>query len=112
MKVILSGVALLALAAVLGAPAAADDGPASASQARTVEIVNFAFRPATVEIPKGQRVVFSNAANVAHTATRAGSFDTKRIKPGRSAGVRFKRTGTFRYHCKIHPQMSGKVVVG
>jgi len=111
MKAILSGAALLVLAAALGAPAAAQ-GPASASQARTVEIVNFAFRPATVEIAKGQRVLFSNAANVAHTATRAGSFDTKRIKPGRSAGVRFKQAGTFRYHCKIHPQMSGKVVVG
>jgi plastocyanin len=111
MKAILSGVAFLALAAALGAPAAAQS-PASASQARTVEIVNFAFRPATVEIAKGQRVVFSNTANVPHTATRTGSFDTKRIKPGRSAGVRFKQAGTFRYHCKIHPQMRGKVVVG
>lgn len=111
MKVILSGVALIAMAVALGASASAQ-GPASTSQARTVEIVNFAFRPATVEIAKGQRVVFSNTANVAHTATRAGSFDTKRIKPGRSAGVRFKQAGTFRYHCKIHPQMTGKVVVG
>lgn len=111
MKAILSGVALLALAVAFGAPAAAQ-GPASASQARTVEIVNFAFRPATVEIAKGRRVVFTNTANVAHTATRAGSFDTRRIKPGRSAGVRFEQAGTFRYHCKIHPQMHGKVVVG
>lgn len=111
MKAILSGIALLVLVAALGAPAAAQ-GPASISQAQTVEIVNFAFRPATVEIAKGQRVVFNNTANVAHTATRAGSFDTKRIKPGRSAGVRFKQAGTFPYHCKIHPQMRGKVVVG
>jgi len=111
MKAIASGVALLALTAALGASAGAQ-GPASTSQVRTVEIVNFAFRPATVEISKGQRVVFANTANVAHTATRAGSFDTKRIKPGRSAGVRFNQAGTFRYHCKIHPQMRGKVIVG
>jgi plastocyanin len=111
MKKILTGVALLVLAVAVGAPAAAD-GPASTSQAQTVEIVNFAFRPATVEIGKGQRVVFANTASVAHTATRGGAFDTKRIKPGRSAGVRFKQTGTFRYHCKIHPEMRGRVVVG
>ncbi len=111
MKKILTGVALLVLAVAAGAPAAAED-PASTSQAQTVEIVNFAFRPATVEIGKGQRVVFANTASVAHTATRGGAFDTKRIKPGRSVGVRFKQKGTFRYHCKIHPEMRGKVVVG
>jgi plastocyanin len=111
MKAILSGLALLSLVAMLGAPAAAN-GPASTSQARTVKIVSFAFRPATVEVDKGQRVVFANTADIAHTATRVGSFDTKRIKPGRSVGVRFEQKGTFRYHCKIHPEMRGKVIVG
>jgi plastocyanin len=26
--------------------------------------------------------------------------------------VRFNQKGTFRYHCKIHPFMRGKIVVG
>ena len=43
--------------------------------------------------------------------TRAGSFDTGRIKPGKSVTVRFAQTGTFAYHCTIHSFMHGKVVV-
>lgn len=85
---------------------------ATASRARTVDIHNFAFHPGTLEIGKGAKVVFSNSSTVAHTATRRGVFDTHRIKPGHSVGVRFEQRGTFRYHCKIHPEMHGKIVVG
>lgn len=85
---------------------------ATASRTAKVSIVNFAFRPRTLKVGRGTKVVFSNTANRAHTATRAGSFDTGRIKSGRSVSVRFEQKGTFRYHCKIHPEMRGKVVVG
>lgn len=84
---------------------------AQASAAKTVSIKGFAFKPATVRVQRGARVAFSNADKVAHTATRAGSFDTKRIRPGGSATVRFNSRGSFRYHCKIHPFMKGRVVV-
>jgi len=91
-----------------GAPA-----PATASKTANVGIVNFAFRPGTLNVSKGTKVVFSNSSSNFHTATRSGSFDTKRIEPGGSASVRFGQKGTFRYHCKIHPeQMRAKVVVG
>lgn len=84
---------------------------AGASRTAGVEIVSFAFKPATVRIAKGSSVRFSNASDVRHTATRAGSFDTGPIKPGRSVAVRFGRKGSFPYHCTIHPFMKGKVVV-
>ncbi len=57
-------------------------------------------------------MVFSNSAATAHTATDKGAFDTGRIKPGKSFAVRFEQKGTFSYHCKIHPFMHGKIVVG
>src|SRR6476659_3808020 len=50
-------------------------------------------------------------ANTTHTATKAGSFDTKGIAPGKSKTVQFDKRGTFAYHCKIHPFMKGKIVV-
>lgn len=112
MKVIaLLGAALLTLAVGPLAASPASD-KATASRTANVSIVNFAFRPGTLSVSKGTRVVFSNTSGTSHTATRAGSFDTGRIKPGRSVAVTFGQKGTFRYHCKIHPQMSGKVVVG
>jgi plastocyanin len=108
-------VACLAFFAALlvgqAAPAAQHE-PALASRAKTVEIVNFKFRPATLNVTKGSGVVFSNASSTAHTATDKGAFDTGRIKAGKAVTVRFAQRGTFAYHCKIHTDMRGKIVVG
>ena len=100
----------LALAGVQGEIASAGQ-TARASRTATVSIAHFKFQPATVTIPRGSKVRFSNASGTAHTATRKGSFDTGRIKPGKSASVTFSREGTFPFHCTIHPFMKGKVVV-
>lgn len=87
-------------------------GPtAGASAAKTVSIVNFAFKPGTLTVKRGARVAFANTSNTAHTATRGGSFDSKRIAPGKTKTIQFNQRGTFAYHCKIHPFMKGKVVV-
>jgi plastocyanin len=98
----------LALAAVRDAGAAAE---AQASAGKSVDINHFAFHPGTLRINKGARVAFTNSSDVTHTATRAGSFDTGRIKPGTTVVVRFTHKGTFAYHCSIHPFMKGKIVV-
>ncbi len=107
-------VACLAFAAALlasqVAPAAAP-GSAQASGARTVNINHFKFHPPTLEVAKGTKVVFSNSADIAHTATDRGVFNSGHIKPGESFSVRFEQKGTFRYHCEIHPFMHGKIVV-
>jgi len=91
---------------------AAQSGSAQASGSKTVDISHFEFHPPTLSVAKGTRVVFSNSSNTAHTATDKGAFDSGRIKPGRSFAVRFGQKGTFSYHCKIHPFMHGKIVVG
>jgi plastocyanin len=97
----------LALGAVRGAPSASAARRGGAS----VDIANFAFHPPTLRVGKGARVTFVNSSKTTHTATRAGSFDTGRIKPGKAVTVRFAQKGTFAYHCKIHPFMKGKIVV-
>ncbi len=114
MKAIAICVALALTVVLVASQAAPASGPgaASASATKTVAIKNFKFQPATLEVGKGTKVVFSNTANLVHTATDAGAFDTGRIKAGRAVSVRFEQKGTFRYHCKIHPEMRGKVVVG
>lgn len=109
MLVLATALALVAFVATREGRAAAPAAQASAT--KTVDIRGFAFHPPTIKIKKGGRVAFVNSSNTAHTATRAGSFDTERIRPGESETVRFERKGTFAYHCKIHPFMKGKVVV-
>jgi plastocyanin len=108
------GLALLAFAlALIGlrGQTAAADATARASAAPKVVIDHFAFHPPTLRIAKGSKVVFANTSGVTHTATRDGSFDSGRIKPGESVAIRFKQKGTFAYHCRIHPFMHGKIVV-
>lgn len=95
----------------LGGGLASAEGGATASRAARVTIAGFSYKPATLRVAKGTRVSFANDSNTAHTATRAGSFTTGRIKPGRSVAIRFARKGTFAYHCTIHPFMHGKIVV-
>jgi plastocyanin len=104
------GLALLATLAVRQSDASGR-ATATASGAKSVSIVNFAFKPGKVTVKRGGRVTFTNTANTAHTATKGGVFDTKRIKPGESETVKLERRGTFVYHCKIHPFMKGKIVV-
>jgi len=114
MKRIVVLLALVFSAALLAgqtAPAA-QPGPARASGAKTIDIDHFKFHPQTLGVAKGTKVVFSNSAGVAHTATDRGVFDSGNIKPGASFAVRFEQKGTFRYHCEIHPFMHGKIVVG
>ena len=109
----------LAAAVALALVASPSFSPASTSGAATaskgsvsVDINHFKFHPPALSIKAGTTVVFSNSAHIAHTATHAGLFDTGHIKPGRSVSVRFTQKGTFPYHCKIHPFMHGKIVVG
>ncbi len=103
-------VLVTALCASQAAPAAAP-GPAQASGAKAVDINHFKYHPPTLEVAEGAKVVFSNSADVAHTVTDRGAFDSGHIKPGNSFAVRFEQKGTFRYHCEIHPFMHGKIIV-
>jgi plastocyanin len=102
---------ILVLALVAGSPTSAA-GSATASKSVTVKIKNFQYLPHKLNISKGTSVVWTNSDSVKHTATRGGSFTTGKIKPGHSVAVRFTAKGTYAYHCTLHPEMHGKIVVG
>jgi plastocyanin len=102
------GIAALALVWLQGAEASSPSAQASAT--KTVSIRSFAYHPATLRVGRGITVAFANSSGVTHTATHGGVFN-KLIKPGKTALVRFGRSGTFAYHCTIHPFMHGTIVV-
>ena len=106
------GMLAMALLLVLGSASASSAPSANASRSVTVTIKGFKFRPATINASKGDRVVWINRDSAPHTATRGGSFDTGKIKSGKAVAVKFNARGTYRYFCSIHPEMTGKVVVG
>ena len=79
-----------------------------------VTINGFAFMPASITVPVGTRVVWTNQqAQVPHTVTSdtAGVFDSGTLQTGMTFAFTFNQAGTFAYHCNIHPNMHGTVVV-
>lgn len=78
----------------------------------SVTIQNFAFAPATLMVKVGDKVTWTNQDSVGHSATADdGSWDTGLLSQGQSGSVTFSKTGTFTYHCSIHPTMHGTVIV-
>ncbi len=78
-----------------------------------VTIDNLAFAPATITVPVGTQVVWTNKqAGVPHTTTSdTGVWDSGNLNTGATFSFTFKEAGTFAYHCNIHPSMHGTVVV-
>ena len=75
-------------------------------------IDNFAFSPATLKVKVGQKVSWTNKQQgVAHTVTADGGTFDHPMPSGATFSFAFPKTGTFAYHCTIHPSMHATIVV-
>lgn len=104
--------------AAAGSPATSQEGGNAAApsgeavRSAKVEIVDFAYDPATVTIQAGGKVIWQNRDADEHTATLDdGSFTTGALAEGKLKSESFKTPGTFTYFCEIHPDMKGTVEV-
>jgi plastocyanin len=86
--------------------------PPAPNDANTVEIRNNAFNPAQLNVAPGTTVTFVNHDNVPHTATSDTKLFDLEIPPGSSYPVVLEGEGTVPYHCELHPEMKGTIVVG
>jgi plastocyanin len=85
---------------------------ATAASVARVRIVDDRFRPRTT-VSRGTRVRWVNRGNHTHTVTSSrGLWDSGLPSSGTSFSRRFRRRGTFRYFCRVHPTMTGTIVVG
>jgi plastocyanin len=86
--------------------------PASAmAQTITVTVKNMQFTPAAVTVHVGDTVTWTNQDFVAHTtSSRGGEWDIK-LAPGKTDSVVMETSGSFAYHCRFHPNMTGTVTV-
>jgi plastocyanin len=70
------------------------------------------YAPDDLNVTVGTTVTWTNTDSVLHTSTSDGQgWSSGAIAPGGQFSVAFPRTGTFPYHCTIHPGMVGNVVV-
>jgi plastocyanin len=104
------------LAAAIGLWLAIGATTATASMTAHVRIVEnetthkYRFKPPTITVQKGDKVVWNNKSDTAHTVTFGAKYN-KTVGPGGHVSRTFPNAGTFKYHCTIHTYMHGTVVV-
>jgi len=103
--------ALTVVPAVTAEAATRVDALTAGSVAKVKMVDGLTFRPRTIHIARGDVVKWVNKDNITHTTT-SSSWDSGNLAPGDRFKRRFRRAGTFNYHCSIHSSMTGRVVVG
>jgi len=78
-----------------------------------VVLVERSFSPASIEVPTGTTVSWSNSSDRDHNVTAEdGSFASGELAEGGRFSHTFSREGAFGYFCTLHSGMRGTVVVG
>ncbi len=94
-----------------GTPATTPGGPAGGGE-EAVEIVDFGFDPAALDVSTGTAVTWTNTGAVPHTVTfDDGTVDSGNLASGATFEHTFDTAGTFDYFCSIHPTMTATVTV-
>ncbi|MGH8871215.1 MAG: cupredoxin domain-containing protein [Acidimicrobiia bacterium] len=109
-------VLVLVTALVLTVGACGDGGGSTTSPGggeERVEMADFAFSPDTLTVPVGTTVTWENTdASLPHTSNSDdGVWDSGTLNPGDDFSFTFDEAGTFTYVCRIHPSMTGSIVV-
>lgn len=124
---ILPTVALLAFAAGVAftAPAlgqVAADPSTSTAKAHKLHVVlmqmntqtsQFRYEPETVTVNVGDVIEWKNKDVYQHTVTSVGDETLRSgiINMGKAWRYRAVKKGTFKYYCKLHPNMRGTLIV-
>lgn len=75
-------------------------------------IRNFAFAPASLQIPSGTRVTWTNHDDEPHLVVASeGAFRSGALDTGDHFQFVFAEPGSYDYFCALHPHMRGVVTV-
>jgi amicyanin len=111
----MSGQTMPAMSGMQSPPASASatTADAPAPQGGTaVTISDFKFNPATLTVPVGATVTWTNKDEEPHTiAAKDGSFHSPGVDANGTYSFTFTTPGSYDYICSIHPFMTGTVVV-
>jgi plastocyanin len=99
---------IVSIALGIGSASRADAAPAEAA----VKIDNFSFTPATITVPVGTTVRWTNRDDIPHTVVADDkTFKSKALDTDEQFTYTFTKPGTYNYFCSIHPKMTAVVVV-
>jgi plastocyanin len=73
---------------------------------------NFAYQMANIQVRVGTTVTWTNQDNVLHSVTFKNSMkDSGLLSQGQSFSYTFNTPGTYQYYCTVHPNMVATVTV-
>jgi amicyanin len=111
----MSGQTMPAMSGMQPPPASASATPADSPPPQggtAVSISDFKFNPATLTVPVGATVTWTNKDEEPHTiAAKDGSFHSPGMDTNATYSFTFTTAGSYDYICSIHPFMTGTVVV-
>lgn len=86
---------------------------AAAHKTVFIDIKDMAYSKSKVTIHVGDKVKWTNRDDVKHDATQSKTGGPKGplLAKGKSYTWTARKAGTFKYHCSIHPFMTGTIVV-
>jgi plastocyanin len=88
--------------------------PASGASGEVVQVSidNFSFTPQTLTVRKGTSVVWTNHDDIPHTVDENDLvFVSSVLDTNQKFQHAFQTAGRFPYYCRLHPRMTGTVVV-
>ena len=78
-----------------------------------VKIDNFSFTPATLTVPVGTTVTWTNRDDIPHTVVSADDpkmFKSKAMDTDEKFSYTFAKPGRYSYFCSVHPKMTGTII--
>ena len=86
--------------------------PAPISNSDQVAVGDSECVPATITIPVGTTVRWTNHDDIPHTVVSDDkTFKSKALDTDEQFTYTFTKAGTYNYFCSIHPKMTAVVVV-
>ena len=85
-----------------------------------VDIKDLAYSPASIQVAQGDTVTWMNSEEIMPHDVTSGTFGqpdvgqlfgSEIMMPGQSFATTFSQAGEFVYVCKLHPTMTGVVIV-
>jgi amicyanin len=79
-----------------------------------VVIADYAYGPATLTVPLGTTVTWTNEDTAPHdvqTSSGPVTLDSPMLQEGDEWSFTFTTAGTYDYYCTVHPDMVARVVV-
>jgi plastocyanin len=108
---VLIALAVLAASIIAGGAKRLAAAPPAASETQ-VKIDNFTFAPASITVPVGTSIRWTNRDDIPHMVVSDDkSFKSNVLDTNEEFSFTFTKPGTYSYFCSIHPKMTGKVIV-